>query len=377
MQRRQFVSSAGARLALATCALAAAPRAWSAAQVVRFGQSASLSGGQAGYGRDVRDGIQAAFAAANRQSASTGVQFELSTLDDRGVRSACMQNALSLAESGAVALLGLTSGAGAEACLPVVEDSRMPMLGTASGNMGIRSANVPGLFHVRAGYDAEYARMVSYVKDFGLKRVGVVYLGDTSKANLTAMNQALGAMSVEPRVTLAIDRNAASFAAQADELLAAQLDCVLFTTNAAPAARIIGRMLQARYPGLFYASSFAGQDLLDALTQQHQSCVMSLVVPRPNAGAVRIVQQCQRDLALVPGARMGITTLEGYITGRIAVEATQQAARGGAVTRPRLRDALAGLRIDLGGYRVDFAGSMHGSRYVDLIAVDRYGRLVG
>lgn len=42
-----------------------------------------------------------------------------------------------------------------------------------------------------------------------------------------------------------------------------------------------------------------------------------------------------------------------------------------------MKESLAGLRADLGGYKVDFAGGAHGSRYVDLIALDRYGRMVG
>jgi hypothetical protein len=105
---------------------------------------------------------------------------------------------------------------------------------------------------------------------------------------------------------------------------------------------------------------------------------MSMVVPRPNAMGVSVVNQCQRDLALLPpGARMGMTTLEGYIAGRVAVDAALAAAHSGNLSRGRLREALAGLRADLGGYRVEFAGGTQGSRYVDLIAVDRYGRLVG
>jgi hypothetical protein len=43
-----------------------------------------------------------------------------------------------------------------------------------------------------------------------------------------------------------------------------------------------------------------------------------------------------------------------------------------------LKESLAALRTDLGGYRVEFApGVTQGSQYVDLIAIDRYGRLVG
>ena len=74
---------------------------------------------------------------------------------------------------------------------------------------------------------------------------------------------------------------------------------------------------------------------------------------------------------------MGMTTLEGYIAGRIAVEAAQQVAKNGAITRAKVREALTGLRADVGGYKVDFASSTQGSRYVDLVAIDRYGRMVG
>lgn len=376
MKRRNFMlaASAGVFSGLA----ATTPSAFSAPRVVRFGQSASLTGGQATYGKDVRDGIAAAFAAANKNEANTGVRFELVTLDDGGVRSRCLQNALNLVDQGVLALVGLTSGAGAEACLPVVEDAQIALLGTASGNMGIRAAGVSNAFHVRAGYDAEYKRMVSYAKDFGLRRVGVVYLGDTSKANMDAMNQALGALGLEPKMSVAIDRNSSTFEPVATELLNARLDCVLFTANAAPVAKIIDHMHRAKFPGLFYASSFAGQDLVDTLTSKQQSCVMSMVVPRPNAKGVSVVSQCERDLALLPaGARMGMTTLEGYIAGRVAVDAALAAQKSGNLGRVRVREALAGLRSDLGGYRVEFSGSTQGSRYVDLIAVDRYGRLVG
>jgi len=376
MKRRHFMLAASAG-AIGGLGLAGSAGA-ATARVIKFGQSASLTGGQATYGRDVRDGVLAAFAAANKQEAQTGLRFELLTLDDGGVRSKTLQNVLQLTEQNVLALVGLTSGAGAEAALPVVEDAQIAMLGTASGNMGIRSAGVTQAYHVRAGYDAEYKRMVAYAKDFGLRRVGVVYLGDTSKANLQAMTQALGDLSLEPKVTLPIDRNATSFDQVAGELLGHRLDCVLFTANAGPVAKIVDLMHRARFPGLFYASSFAGQDLVDTLTQRQQSCVMSMVVPRPTAKGVSVVASCQKDLQLLAGSpRMGMTTLEGYIAGRTAVDAAIAAARAGGLNKRTLRDALAGLRTDLGGYRVEFAGSTQGSRYVDLIAVDRFGRLVG
>jgi ABC-type branched-subunit amino acid transport system substrate-binding protein len=378
MQRRNFVLAGSALFA---GGLGGVLPASQAAQLttIKFGQSASLSGGQASYGKDVRDGIAAAFAAASKADAAKGVRYELATLDDGGVKARCAGNVNQLIDGGATAIIGLTSGAGAEACMPAIDQAQIPLLGTASGNMGIRASNVNSAYHVRAGYDLEYQRMVAYVKDFGLRRVGVVYLQDTSKANMEAMNEALSAMGIVPKVAVAIDRNSASFDESSNTLMASKLDCVLFTANAAPVAAIIEQMSAAKYPGLFYASSFAGQDLIDTLTAKQRSCIMSMVVPRPNAMGVGVVAQCQRDLTAYDNrTRIGMTVLEGYIAGRIAVEAARTAMKAGVpVNRARMKEVLASLRADLGGYRVDFGAGPQGSRYVDLIAVDRYGRLVG
>ncbi len=376
MKRRTLLLASGSLAGTLISPLARASS--SNPRVVRFGQSAALSGIQGVYGRDVQNGIAAAFAAANADEASNGVRFELVTLDDGGARVKCMANALQLLDSGVTAFIGFTNGVAAEACIPMLEDTQLAMLGTASGNMGLRSQATKSVFHVRAGYDAEFARIVNYLRDVGMQRVALVRLSDTSQANRDAMNVALSSAAINPRASINIDRHATDFASVTNELLAARPDCVLFVANAGPVAAIISQMVQAKYPGLFYASSYAGQDLLDTLAARHQSCVMSVVVPRPSAMGVNVVAHCRRDLALLQnGSRVGITTLEGYIAGRTAVDAAMLAARSGNLSRGRVKDALAGLRSDLGGYKVEFAGTTQGSRYVDLITLDKYGRVMG
>ena len=355
--------------------------AWSASlqvqpTVVQFGQSASLTGGQAKYGKDVRDGIAAAFAAASR--GDKGLRFELVTLDDGGERERCVNNVKTLIASGASGLVGLTSGAAAEACLPIIEQAKMPLIGTATGNMGIRSDKLTMAYHVRAGYDAEYRRMVSYLQDYKMQRVGYVYLKDTSPANQTAMTAALDAVGIKLTVTAPLDRNTKSFDADADKLLAAKLDCVLFTTNAAPIVGIVDRMTAGGYRGFYFSSSFAGQALIDAMAAKGQTIVMSQVVPRPKAVQFGVVKRYQDDLTALGGdARVGFTSLEGYIAGRVAVEAARAALKAGSVSRAGLKEALSNLRIDLGGYPVNFTAGPQGSRFVDVVAIDRAGRVIG
>ncbi|MGY4826978.1 ABC transporter substrate-binding protein [Sphaerotilaceae bacterium SBD11-9] len=359
--------------------LAAAAAAPPPAGTLRFGQSASLSGGQAEYGRGVRDGIVAAFAAAPLRHPGSP-RFELVSLDDGGDKERCKQNAKALIEGGCSGLIGFTSGAAAEASLSLIEEAQMPLVGTASGNMGIRSSQLTMQYHVRAGYDTEFKRMVAYVKDFGMRRVGYVYLKDTSAANLGAMTAALESVGVKLTESVGLDRNATSFQAEAARLLAARLDCVLFTTNAAPITGIVDHMVAGQYRGLYFSSSFAGQALIDAMAQKGQSVIMTQVVPRPNAMGLSVVSRAKQDLAaLGTGTRMGFTALEGYVAGLVAVEAARNGMRrDGTLPKARLREALAGLRTDLGGYKVDFAsGSSQGSNFVEVVAVDRHGRIIG
>lgn len=50
----------------------------------------------------------------------------------------------------------------------------------------------------------------------------------------------------------------------------------------------------------------------------------------------------------------------------------------GGCQKSGMKESIAAVRADLGGYRVEFApGVTQGSQYVDLIAIDRWGRLVG
>jgi hypothetical protein len=106
-------------------------------------------------------------------------------------------------------------------------------------------------------------------------------------------------------------------------------------------------MSAGRYAGFYFSSSFAGQALINDVAGKGKSIIMSQVVPRPNAVAIGVVKRCQDDLAaLGGGARIGFTSLEGYIAGRVAVEAARLALKGGGTGPSRFKDALSDLNVD-------------------------------
>jgi len=375
MKRRNLLLSG-----LASSAVAGFPGlALAQATVIKFGQSAAMSGPNVEQSRDVRAGIVAAFEAASKADGGRGPRFELITLDDAGSPERCVQNVSTLLASNVTALIGLTSATGAEASMSAIDVSQMPLLGTASGTMGLRGDKVVSAYHVRAGYDLEFKRMVAYAKERALLRVGLVYAQDTSALNLAAMTGALSNAGIAPREAIAVEQTPASFQSAAGRLLAANLDCVLFVAGAAPVTAIIDLMMVGKYRGLYYASSMSGQDLIDKLAAKQQSAILSVVVPRPSALGLAVVSRCQQDLAaLGTDVKLSVNTLEGYISGRIAVEAARSALKVSAISKRSMKDALSTLRADLGGYTVQFSpGSTQGSKYVDLVAIDRYGRMVG
>jgi hypothetical protein len=262
----------------------------------------------------------------------------------------------------------------------MIQQAQIPLIGTASGNMGIRvGAPRDCTAHVRAGYDVEYKQIIAYVRSYGFDRVGFVYLQDTSKINLATLTAAMDEAGLKAPMAIGVDRNGKDADAAAKKLMGGKLDCVVFTTNATPALAIAKGLVNSGYAGMLFASSLAGQDLINGVAQVGRSMVMSLVVPRPTALGMGVVSQCARDLAAVDGnAKLGVTVLEGYIAGRVTVEAARQAAQRGEVTRARLLDSLANFKVDLGGYRVAYEGGhSQGSRYVELVVIDRFGRIAG
>jgi ABC-type branched-subunit amino acid transport system substrate-binding protein len=377
MQRRSLVFSTGSWL---TASIAGyAPRlGFAQDSVVRFGQSASLTGGQAKYGEAVSDGVLAAFQSANKQG--KGPRLELVAVDDGGSKDKCVTNVKRFIESNAIGLIGLTSGAATEACIGLIEEAQIPLIGPATGNMGLRSEEAKHIFHVRAGYDDEYRKLIAHVKAYGLTRIGYVFLSDTTAANRDAMASALKAEGLQLKASVGIDRNDKTFDRAASQLMQAGVDSVVFTTNAAPILPIVDAMLMNHFPGMFFSSSFAGQSIIDSTLGSNRFVVMAQVVPRPMAEALPLVKAYQRDLAALGGdKRPGFTSLEGYIAGRVAIEATRLAATAsGPITRARLFEALMKTKADFGGYSVAFApNARQGSRFVDVIAFGKSGRIIG
>jgi branched-chain amino acid transport system substrate-binding protein len=275
-----------------------------------------------------------------------------------------------------LALIGYTSGAGTEGSLAYLASARVPILSPATGNMGIRAAFNPYLFHTRAGYGDEMAKIVGHVASLGFSRVALAYLDDVGPANLKSMQDALAANKLVAAAVVGLNRNAEDFTPQIDTLMAARPDLVVFISNAKPIARIVSGMRERSYHGQFATSSFAGSRVVADLKQHARGLIMIQVLPQPQKDHLNFQREFHADLQrLAPGTKPNYTMLEGYIAARTLVEGLRRA--GPDPTRERLASALSSLgELDFGGYRVRYARGDHsGSHFVDLAVVAANGQL--
>lgn len=131
---------------------------------------------------------------------------------------------------------------------------------------------------------------------------------------------------------------------------------------------------QGAAPSFYGLSILAGDVTARLLGEQSRGFAVSQVTPYPwdaaNADANQYRKQC--DKAQVP---VGYHSYEGYLAGRVAVEALRQAGRD--PSRAGLHAALRTLKLRVGGMDVDFSGGTGtGSQFVELVRVRPDGKYV-
>lgn len=361
-----------AALALAaTCCAAAAQDTW------LVGQSAPLSGGNAQFGTDVRDGAAAYFAMVNASGGVAGKRIELLTLDDKNDRKAAAANTKTLLDKpNLVALFGYGSATLSLDALPQAEAAGVPFFAPFSGANPVRVKS-PVLFTIRASYAEEMAAMLTHWTKLGFTKVSVLHYDDeVGRQNLEVVAAYLKKLNLVP-MAFAMKRNATIGAADIQPLLQQQPEFILNTTLSGAAAQVLKELsAQGRFVPTSSLSFVGAEQFIKAAGPLSAGVSIAQVVPSPRK-AVPAVLECEKALQ-----RAGVTTpmntthLEACFGAKILVEGMRRAKK--PISAQGLRDTLANFgNYDLGGYAVRFApGGHHGSNFVELAMVSRDGRMM-
>lgn len=384
MQRRQFVTIAP-RLAAGLAAPALVRHAFAqdagiSRKSLTIGCSASLSGPLAGFGRDIKQGAEAALAQINARGGIHGRMVQLQILDDGYVPQRTTENVQQMISQGsAFALMSCVGTPNNAGILPMIEDAGIPYVAPFTGASSLRKG-ARNVFHVRASYTDEVRRLVQRLAGMGLKDIGVVYLGNAyGREMLEDSTRFLAEQGLKPLVQVALATDGKNLSDVLAKVGQARPAAVLLATAGAVSVELV-RGLKTNNPGVLMAglSVTLTSEGLKQLGDAGSGLALTMVMPDPTRAKTALVRDYQAAMRARGVQEFNLGTLESYTNTRVLAEGLERA--GADPTRSKLRTALAGIRnLDLGGLVIDYSGQAPyvGSRFVDMGVLNGAGRFVG
>ncbi|MBR0647609.1 ABC transporter substrate-binding protein [Plastoroseomonas hellenica] len=327
------------------------------AERVLFGQAAALEGPAAQLGIGMRDGIQAAFAEANRAGGVRGRRLELVSRDDGYEPTRCIETTRQLIEAdGVFALIGPVGTPTSQAAQPVAQQAGVPFIGPFTGAEFLRDPALANVVNLRAPYFQETETMVERLTaDLSASRIAILYQDDAfGRAGLAGVQRALAKRNMQLVAEGTYERNTTAVRGAVLAIQRGRPDAVIMIGAYRPCAEFIKVARQVRMAATFVNISFVGSDALAReLGPAGAGVVVTQVVPFPRDPAVPAVARYQAALqAQDPNAEPGFVSLEGYLTGRLAIAALER-IEGEPSRAAFLRAILAG-NFDLDGFRLAF-----------------------
>jgi branched-chain amino acid transport system substrate-binding protein len=236
----------------------------------------------------------------------------------------------------------------------------VPFIGPFTGADFLRDPSLTNVINVRASYDQETEAWIEHLTtDLGLSRIAILYQDDSfGRAGLKGVTKALEKRGLDlvgegtyMRGTTAVKR----------ALLAIRKghpQAVVMVGSYKPCAEFIKLAHMINLDAVFVNISFVGSDALaEELGHDGNGVVVTQVVPVPDDENFPLVARYQKALkAANPNAKPGFVSLEGYIDGRLVVEALNKL--GNSVTRAGFLSTIRDVGVfDLDGITLSYGPS--------------------
>jgi branched-chain amino acid transport system substrate-binding protein len=342
---------------------------------IRFGLAAPFSGPAKEMGRQLKLGIETAFAAANESGRIAGRQLKLITADDGYEPTRTLSAMKDLYEKEQV--FGFIDNYGSPTALvsaPYALEHHAIYFGAFTGANSLRH-DPPDryVFNYRAGYAEEADAVVRYlVKVRRLRPEDIAVLtqqdayGDAGMDGVAKAIRTLRGGNSAPILRMTYSRNTVNV----DEAVATlrrhkpPIKAVVLIATFRPAAKFIEKTREA-YPNMIYAaiSGVGSTGLADELKllgpRYTDGVIVTQVVPAVD-GYASVSLLYKKALAkYFPGEAPDYASLESYLTANVLIEGLRRA--GPQLDTETLVETLEAMRdFDMGlGPRVSFGPGEH------------------
>ena len=237
----------------------------------------------------------------------------------------------------------------------------------------------PYLFHLRASYQDEAAKMVESLATLHITRVALLYQDDAfGRDGLAGFDRTLKALKLAPLVVAKYSRKDLKVDAAVRDIVATKPQAVLMACTPSACANFIKQVRETgARPQFLMLSNVSSGEFFHSLGDDGRGIGVMQVMPYARdvaASVTREFQRVRKGMANPPPE--SYAALEGFVAAKLLAEGLRRA--GPNPTRQKLVSALEGIRnLDLGGVTVSYSPSEHeGSSFVELIVVGKNGAIL-
>jgi branched-chain amino acid transport system substrate-binding protein len=326
-------------------------------KAIVFGQVAALTGPAQDLGQGMRQGILAAFDDANRGGGISGRTLMLKSRDDGYEPEKTVEaTKASLDEDKVFALIGAVGTPTSKAGQPIATEAKVPFIGPFTGAEFLRNPYNRYVVNVRSSYFEETEAWIEHLtKDLGISKIAILYQDDAfGLAGLEGVQRALAKRSMTLAASGSFKRNTVAVKSALLDIMKAEPEAVVTVAPYKPVAEFIKLAHQVQLNAVFVAISFVGSDsLAKELGRDGAGVIVSQVVPSPWDDSLAVVASYQHALTAADAtAKPGFVSLEGYVVGRLVVDALKRIK--GEPTREGLLDAIGAAPFNMGGVTLSY-----------------------
>ena len=260
------------------------------------------------------------------------------------------------------ALIGEVGTPTSSAVQPIAAEAGVPFIGPFTGAAFLRNPSLGNVINVRGSYDQETEAWIERLTtDLGVSRIAILYQDDTfGRAGLSGVSKALEKRGMKLVAEGTYERNTTAVKMALLEIRKADPEAIVMVGAYKPSAEFIKLARRLKLNPVFVNISFVGANALaKELGKDGKGVVVTQVVPFPWDVSIPLVARYQKALkATNADAQIGFVSLEGYMVGRLVVEALGKVK--GPVTRAGLLSTIKEVgTFDLGGITLTYGADDH------------------
>jgi ABC-type branched-subunit amino acid transport system substrate-binding protein len=345
---------------------------------IRIGASAVLSGPLGAQTTEYGVGARLCFEAVNAAGGVHGRKIVYKTLDDAFDVPRAVDNTKRLLNEDQVFLIFNNTGtAHTAAILPITTEAKTIVFGPVTGATALRQKVNHYLFHVRAGYADEAARIARQLQQVGITRVAAFYQDDGLGRALMAEVRAATAAQKLQLTEARVEPGKGDFAAAAADVAKAQPQAVIMATAGSTFTAFAKALRAAGAHQPMYGFSVVSVDAVKRdLGPAARGIVLAQIMPSLINRSTPVVNEYFALLkASGDDGDPSLSRFEGFMHAKLLVEGLRRAGRG--LTTESLINAFESAgELAFGKFSVAYSPQSHsGSKYVELAIIDAEGKL--